>query len=532
MPLYSNTFGELTVQPGSGSIDENFQAFVPYLMVDTTAVNDYQNFGYFNVATNSSLVAVADINAITPLIAVGNQNDGASATAEIAIVTSDYDPTTQTPTLTLGMPSPNFAVPQFTTVTPGDACWLQSNGRALQLATGYDDDILILTNFNNMGVSSERMRFKPSGAMYMNTKVSGLYNPIVESPVYGTSEPAFGYNTIGNYGMLGTFTGATVPALSSATYDLDVYIDGDTSPTQVSVALLNTDSWTSIASKLQTALRSASGDNETVTIDSGKIKITSANYNGDIPYATTLDSPVDGSVGVSGYAEISNSGSYGTFPSAIVPALSAATYDLDITVDGVFYQTSFALLDTDTWAQIAGKIQTAIRTATGSTETVAISGGKIKVTSASTGVSSTVLIVAGTTGSDGGDFLTAVDSLPYLISSIYISNGTAGSGGGDLLTAIAALPTTGTIALDSTVSNLFCITPTGATTINISTVPVGQRITFVVTTSGTSSYNITFGTNFKSTGTLATGTSSGKVFTIEFYSDGTNFNEISRTAAM
>lgn len=60
----------------------------------------------------------------------------------------------------------------------------------------------------------------------------------------------------------------------------------------------------------------------------------------------------------------------------------------------------------------------------------------------------------------------------------------------------------------------------------------GAILTFVITTSGTTSYTITFGTNFKSTGTLATGTSSGKVFTISFVNDGVNYNELSRTTAM
>jgi hypothetical protein len=54
----------------------------------------------------------------------------------------------------------------------------------------------------------------------------------------------------------------------------------------------------------------------------------------------------------------------------------------------------------------------------------------------------------------------------------------------------------------------------------------------VVTTSGTSSFNITPTTNFKSTGALATGTSTGKVFTITFVGDGTNMNEVARTTAM
>jgi hypothetical protein len=61
---------------------------------------------------------------------------------------------------------------------------------------------------------------------------------------------------------------------------------------------------------------------------------------------------------------------------------------------------------------------------------------------------------------------------------------------------------------------------------------IGRQYHFIITTSGTTSYTLTFGTNFKSTGTLATGTTTAKVFVITFVYDGTNLNEVSRTAAM
>jgi hypothetical protein len=66
-----------------------------------------------------------------------------------------------------------------------------------------------------------------------------------------------------------------------------------------------------------------------------------------------------------------------------------------------------------------------------------------------------------------------------------------------------------------------------------STVPTaGQRATVIILTSGTSPYTLTFGTGFKTTGTLATGTADAKVFVISFVSDGTSLIETSRTAAM
>jgi hypothetical protein len=77
------------------------------------------------------------------------------------------------------------------------------------------------------------------------------------------------------------------------------------------------------------------------------------------------------------------------------------------------------------------------------------------------------------------------------------------------------------------------ITPTGACTFNASGGKAGARCSFVVTTSGTSSFVLTFGTNFKSVGTLATGTTTAKVFVVSFVcKDGTLWAETGRTAAM
>lgn len=98
---------------------------------------------------------------------------------------------------------------------------------------------------------------------------------------------------------------------------------------------------------------------------------------------------------------------------------------------------------------------------------------------------------------------------------------------------VTALTATGTATLNPALGQVFSVTPTGGLTINGSASPAaGSLVTVVVTTSGSSSFTITFGSNFKSTGTLATGTVSGKVFTVSFMSDGTNLNEIARTVAM
>jgi hypothetical protein len=101
------------------------------------------------------------------------------------------------------------------------------------------------------------------------------------------------------------------------------------------------------------------------------------------------------------------------------------------------------------------------------------------------------------------------------------------SGAGTALSA-----TTGTIAVTMD-GNLKTITPTGACTFNATGGVIGQTCTFIITTSGTTSYTLTWGTNFKVNGTLATGTVTAKTFTVHFIYNGTNWVEIgTRGAAM
>lgn len=111
-------------------------------------------------------------------------------------------------------------------------------------------------------------------------------------------------------------------------------------------------------------------------------------------YTLGYDTPVPGTAGpTAGYATITNS--EGNLVGDTVPALPSATYKVDTEIDGTNYTLSVALLVTDDWDGICSKIETALQAATSSTETVAIASGKIKVTSATTGTSSTVLIAKG-----------------------------------------------------------------------------------------------------------------------------------------
>jgi hypothetical protein len=111
--------------------------------------------------------------------------------------------------------------------------------------------------------------------------------------------------------------------------------------------------------------------------------------------------------------------------------------------------------------------------------------------------------------------------------------GVVGSGKQVPYSTKTALTSAPTIALNSTLGNFFTLTPAHTATINATTVGAqGQPLFLEIVTSGVDSFTLTFGTNFKSTGTLATGTTTAKTFMVQFLSDGTNYVEVSRTAAM
>jgi hypothetical protein len=103
---------------------------------------------------------------------------------------------------------------------------------------------------------------------------------------------------------------------------------------------------------------------------------------------------------------------------------------------------------------------------------------------------------------------------------------------GDLDPAIDTISGTGAVGFDPTVyGEVAAITPAGSMTISAYSVMV-KSFKMIFTTSGTSSYTITFGTNFKSAGTLSTGTVSGKVFVVDFIGNGVNYNEVSRSGPL
>lgn len=129
----------------------------------------------------------------------------------------------------------------------------------------------------------------------------------------------------------------------------------------------------------------------------------------------------------------------------------------------------------------------------------------------------TITLTGDVTGSGTGSFAaTYAGVVPFALG------GRAG--------AAATSATTGTMTVNMTTA-VVTITPTGACTFNASGGVTGQITTFAITTSGVTSFVLTWGTNFRKTGTLATGTVSARFFSVSFVCiNGTIWQELARTA--
>lgn len=120
------------------------------------------------------------------------------------------------------------------------------------------------------------------------------------------------------------------------------------------------------------------------------------------------------------------------------------------------------------------------------------------------------------------DLMQVASSGNWQLTNPFAASGNAGSA--------ATLATTGAMTVPMT-SSVITITPTGNCTFNATGGTVGQVVTFSITTTGTTSRTLTWGTNFRKTGTLATGTTAARFFTVTFRClDGTIWTEVARTA--
>lgn len=88
-----------------------------------------------------------------------------------------------------------------------------------------------------------------------------------------------------------------------------------------------------------------------------------------------------------------------------------------------------------------------------------------------------------------------------------------------------------TVVIDPTKGGVCTIAPTVNATINAASTPAGMPLNLIVTSDGKEEI-LTFGTGFKSAGTLNCGNTNAKFFQVAFTSDGTQFVEQSRTNAL
>lgn len=185
---------------------------------------------------------------------------------------------------------------------------------------------------------------------------------------------AAGYQEV-NVG--GAKTGGDATSLvSGTTYTATITVDG--AGQSISILGSNAATFTTLLSELNTDL----GGTATATLVGGNIRITSATTGASstvaITAGTLFAAPLDGFVAVS----------------SAVAGIAAATttYTATITVDGVAKPISIVGGSAQTFTTLLSELNTDLA----GSATAAISGGDLKVTSATTGVLSKVVITPGT----------------------------------------------------------------------------------------------------------------------------------------
>lgn len=120
----------------------------------------------------------------------------------------------------------------------------------------------------------------------------------------------------------------------------------------------------------------------------------------------------------------------------------------------------------------------------------------------------------------------------------HVFNGTSGHNhdgtNSRKLRKVTALTPAGSeiITMSASAENLFTITPTRSEIIMTTTGGEGDSALFRVLTTGSESYAITWGSGFKSSGSLTTGTTPSKKYVVEFVNDGVDWLELKRTTAL
>jgi hypothetical protein len=187
---------------------------------------------------------------------------------------------------------------------------------------------------------------------------------------------------------------------------------------------------------------------------------------------------------------------------------------------------------TETWGTGATGTRWAINTTpTGSAttaNTLFIAGG---ANATITGGAGNMTITAGT-GNSRTLTLQTTTSGGTATNAVVFGATQSATFNGPIIQKVSALTYASPTSVDVTLGNVYTVTTvnaTGSVTFNASAGGTsGQSMTIIITNDATSAKTITFGTNFVANGTL-TPSGAGKVATIQFISNGTNFYEVSRT---
>lgn len=138
-------------------------------------------------------------------------------------------------------------------------------------------------------------------------------------------------------------------------------------------------------------------------------------------------------------------------------------------------------------------------------------------------------------GGSGSKFSVGESEDSVFVGNSILNGGNINIGNG----SVAGNNTVGFLTVATSTTNLIFdsrfaiqLTPTSTRTLTADVPPSGTEVCLIILTSGTSSYTLTFGTGFKTTGTLATGVTSARRFVMKFISDGTQLIEQSRTTAI
>ncbi len=150
---------------------------------------------------------------------------------------------------------------------------------------------------------------------------------------------------------------------------------------------------------------------------------------------------------------------------------------------------------------------------------------------ASGNAANTDLLINRTQTAVGSGAQLLIDAQVSTVSKWKVSNTGTVTQIGPLIATPSALTYASPTSVDVTLASVYTVTTvnaTGSVTFNATAGgTAGQEMTILITNDATSAKTITFGTNFKTTGTL-TASAASRQTTISFRSDGTNFLETGR----